>query len=338
MCDVLTLDFSKAFDKVPYAHLYHKLSHYGIRGPILSWLQAFLGNRSQYAIVDNMKSHATPVLLGVPQGTVLAPLLFLMYINDLPTCVRNKVRLYADDVLLYSYVYSKDDCISLQQDLNALEQWSHKWQMPFNPKKCEFLRITNKKSPLIHTYYIATSPIKEVTSTKYLGVLIDHKLTWNDHIQSIVHKAAQVNGFLYRNLRQCPAHIKAICYKSMVRPILEYASSVWDPHTTANIQKLESVQRRAARFCLNDHSRYSSVTNILLSLNLPSLQSRRKSTKLMTMYKIINGNLHIPFNSLTSNHRDSRSGYFTQLQTRTYSYKFSFFPSTIKLWNSLPPL
>ena len=122
----------------------------------------------------------------------------------------------------------------------------------------------------------------------------------------------------------------------MVRPILEYASSVWDPHTTANIQKLESVQRCAARFCLNDHSRYSSVTNVLLSLNLPSLQSRRKSTKLMTMYKIINGNLHIPSNSLTPNHRESRSGYFTQLQTRTDSYKFSFFPSTIKLWNSLP--
>ena len=95
-----------------------------------------------------------------------------------------------------------------------------------------------------------TSPIKDVTSTKYLGVLIDHKLTWNDHIQSIAHKAAQVNGFLYCNLRQCPAHIKAICYKSMVHPILEYASSVWDPHKTANIQKLESVQRRAARFCL----------------------------------------------------------------------------------------
>ena len=129
----------------------------------------------------------------------------------------------------------------------------------------------------------------------------------------------------------------------MVRPILEYASSVWDPHTTANIQKLESVQRRAARFCLNDHSHYSSVTNMLLFslllLNLPSLQSRRKSTKLMTMYRIINGNLHIPSNSLIPNHRDSRSGYFTQLQTRTDSYKFSFPPpsSTIKLWNSLPP-
>ena len=150
------------------------------------------------------------------QGTVLAPLLFLMYINDLPTCVQNKVRLYADDVLIYSYINSKDDCISLQ-DLTALEQWSLKWQVLFNPVKCVFLRITNKKS---HNYYIAKSPIKEATSIKYLGVQIDNKLTWNDHIQYITHKAAQVNGFLYRNLRQCPSNIKSTCYKSMVRLII----------------------------------------------------------------------------------------------------------------------
>ena len=106
-CDVLTLDFSKAFDKVPHAHLYQKLSPYGIRGPILSWLQAFLTNRSQCVVMDNMKSHATPVLSGVPQGTVLAPLLFLVYINDLPSCVHNNVRLYADDVLLYSHITPK---------------------------------------------------------------------------------------------------------------------------------------------------------------------------------------------------------------------------------------
>ena len=142
-----------------------------------------------------MKSYATSVHSGVPQGTVLAPLLFLIYINDLPMCVQNKVRLYADDVLMYSYINSKDDCISLQKDLTALGQWSHKWQMSFNPTKCEFLRITNKKAPLIHSYYIATSLIKEVTSIKYLGVRIDNKLTWNNHIQYITHKAAQVNGF-----------------------------------------------------------------------------------------------------------------------------------------------
>jgi len=335
-CDVLTLDFSKAFDKVPHARLYHKLSHYGIRGPILTWLQAFLTNRSQRVIVDNIKSHATHVLSGVPQGTVLAPLLFLIYINDLPTCVRNKVRLYADDVLLYSYVYSKDDCISLQRDLHALEKWSLKWKMPFNPLKCEFLRITNKTTPITHTYLIAESPIKEVTTTKYLGVLIDNKLNWNNHIQSIAHKASQVNGFLYRNLRQCPTNIKVICFKSMVRPILEYASSIWAPHTNVNIQRLEAVQRRAARFCFNNFSPYSSVTSMLQSLDLQSLQTRRNISKLIIMYKMINGNLHIP-NPLLPNQRDSRRGYFTQLQTRIDSFKFSFFPSTVKLWNSLPP-
>ena len=118
-CDVLALGFSKAFDKVPHAHLQQKLSHYGVHGSILSWLQAFLTDRSQYVIIDNTKSYATS---SVPQGTVLAPLLFLMYVNELPTCVQNKVRLYADDVLIYSYINSKDDCISLQQDLTALEQ------------------------------------------------------------------------------------------------------------------------------------------------------------------------------------------------------------------------
>ena len=108
-----------------------------------------------------------------------------MYVNDLPTCVQNKVRLYADDVLIYSYINSIDDCISLQQDLTALEQWSCKWQMSFNPAKCVLLHITNKKSPLIDNYYIVISPIKEVTLIKYLGVQIDNTLTWNAY--SVYH-------------------------------------------------------------------------------------------------------------------------------------------------------
>ena len=149
-----------------------------------------------------------------------------------------------------------------------------------------------QEKPLVHNYCIVTSPIKEATSIKYLGVQIDNKLTWNDHIQYITHKAAQVNGFLYHNLRQCPSNIKSTCYKCMVRPILEYASTVWDPHTNVNITKLESVQRRAARFCLGDYSHYSSVTSMMKLLDLPSLQFRRKFAKLTTMYKIINGNIY----------------------------------------------
>ena len=153
-CDVMLLDFCKAFDKVPHLRLFYKLHHYGIRGSVLTWITDFLTDRSQRVILDNKESNPCSVLSGVPQGTVLAPLLFLIYINDLPLHVSNKVRLYADDVILYSHIHSVNDCHNLQQDLDKLTEWSHKWQMIFNPKKCEFLRITNKKNPIPHTYYI----------------------------------------------------------------------------------------------------------------------------------------------------------------------------------------
>ena len=128
-----------------------------------------------------------------------------------------------------------------------------------------------------------------------------------------------------------------ITYKMMVRPIVEYASSVWAPHTHTNINQLESIQRRAARFCYNDFSGFSSVTRMMSSLNLPTLEERRNKSKITTMYKIINGNLSIPTNDLIPNHRPSREGYYKQLDTIIDSYKFSFFPSTIRLWNTPPP-
>ena len=336
-CDILLLDFSKAFDRVSHSLLFHKLSHYGIQGTLLSWLNSFLNDRSQYVILENQKSHSTPVLSGVPQGTVLAPLLFLLYINDLPICVRNKIKLYADDVLLYSPIHSTVDCITLQQDLDLLAQWSHTWLMSFNPQKCEFLRVTNKRIPILHTYYIENTPIKEVLFATYLGVTIDSKLTWNDHTQRIVSKANQINAFLYRNLRHCPSGVKCNCYKSMVRPIVEYASSVWDPHTTTNISKIEAIQKRAARFCLNDFSRYSSVSNMLTTLDLPTLQQRRVRAKLIMMYKIINDYIDIPKDFFIPCDPRLRNGYYHQLMTNIDSYKFSFFPSVIKLWNPLPP-
>ena len=111
---------------------------------LLLWVKSFLRNRSQYVVLNNQISHSAEVLSGVPQGTVLASLLCLIYINDLPACVHNRIKLYTDDVLLYSHINSVADCIALQQDLDSLAQWSHSWLMTFNPQKCEFLGITNK--------------------------------------------------------------------------------------------------------------------------------------------------------------------------------------------------
>ena len=149
-CDILLLDFSKAFDRISHSLQFHKLSHYGIQETLLSWLNSFVNGRSQYVILENQKSHSTPVLSGVPQGTVLAPLLFLLYINDLPICVRNKIKLHADDVLLYSPMHSTAGCITLQQDLDLLAQWSHTWLMSF--KTSEIFK--NDKQKKSHFAYI----------------------------------------------------------------------------------------------------------------------------------------------------------------------------------------
>ena len=124
----------------------------------------------------------------------------------------------------------------------------------------------------------------------------------------------------------------------MVRPIIEYASSVWAPIPLANINQLECIQRRAARFCCNDFSSLSSVTRMMSSLNLPTLEQRRNNAKLIIMYKALNSSLCVPTDDFVPNHHPSRVGYFNQLQTMIDSYKFSFYPSVIRLWNSLPPL
>ena len=335
-CNVLLLDFCKAFDKVPHCRLFNKLQFYGIQGSLLNWIKKFLTDRSQQVILNNTQSISCNVLSGVPQGTVLAPLLFLIYINDLPLHVSNKVRLYADDVILYSYIYSMDDCYKLQKDLDSLTMWSHKWQMFFNPRKCEFLRITNKKNFISFTYHINDCSIQEVTHAKYLGVVLDQHLSWNDHIKKTANKATKVIGFLQRNLYQCPPLVKSNIYKAMVRPIMEYSSTIWDPHTSVNINRVESVQRYAARMCFRNYSRYSSVTSMLAELNLPTLEERRIRAKSQLFYKIIYHLVTIPDNCLTLIPPSLRSGYFKQLHTNVDSFKFSFFPSTIKLWNLLP--
>jgi len=141
------------------------------------------------------------------QSTILAPLLFLPYVNNLPDCVYNKIKLYADDVLLYSVIRSKADCIHLQEDLNLLYQWSVLWLMDFNPIKCEFLRITSKKNPIVYQYCIDNSIIKQTTHSKYLGVTVDERLTWKEHILNIVNKARQVNAYLHRNFYQCSPYV-----------------------------------------------------------------------------------------------------------------------------------
>ena len=339
--DAILLDFSKAFDRVSHQHLYYKLNHYGIRGKILDWLKQFLTGRSQCVIINGEQSDSTTVTSGVPQGTVLAPLLFLCFINDLPNNILSTVRLYADDVILYTAINTVEDCNKLQHDLNTLVRWAEDWKMSFNLQKCEFLRITLKKNPIAVQYTLHDYTIHEVTHAKYLGVVIDSKLSWSEHIKQVTNKANKVKGFLQRNLYNCPISIKTNCYKSMIKPIVEYACTIWAPHTQKDIAAIESVQRRAARFVCNNYSSFTSVNALLSYLQWPTLEHCRNQLKALTMFKIVHNLIDVPSNTLlkpaTSDHYTrGHTAKFQRPFTRVDSYRYSFIPSAIKIWNSLP--
>ena len=333
--DAILLDFSKAFDKVPKKRLLLKLDHYGVRGKTLAWVDAFLSNRSQSVVVDGVSSNSAPVLSGVPQGSVLGPLLFLVYINDLPECVSSDTGLFADDTLLHRPVSSPDDAVALQADLTSLEDWEEKWNMDFNPSKCEVLHITNKRNPVNSEYHLHGVKLGVTKGGKYLGVTISPKLTWTKHIDKAVKKANGSRAFLQRNLRKCPRNIKELGYKTLVRPIIEYASTVWDPHTITTIKKIEMVQRRAARFVCSNFNRRCSVTAMLQSLGWATLERRRKEAKATMMYRIVHGLIAIPAEAylqpaVRSAHRH------IQPATRINCYKHSFFPSAVRVWNGIP--
>ena len=183
-------------------------------------------------VLDGQASDPVVVLSGVPQGSVLGPVLFLIFINDLPDNIRSSVRLFADDCVLYSNINSLSDCQILQEDLNSLAQWETDWQMKFNVAKCLSIRVTRHlPSNQIHfNYSLHQQTLEQVRSAKYLGLTITDDLEWGQHISEISCKATKTLGFLRRNLALAPRPTKEVAYKTLVRPQLEYAAPIWHPY------------------------------------------------------------------------------------------------------------
>ena len=285
--DMLVLDFSKAFDLVSHPKLVRKLEHYGVRGLTLRWINSWLTNRSQQVTIDGEMSHPIPVTSGVPQGTVLGPLMFLLYINDIGEMIdsNTRVKLFADDCLLFRPIREPKDQTQLQEDLNHLKSWADTWQMSFNPQKCEAMHITRSRKTKPHTYQIMGVNLKDVDQCRYLGVQLSSNMSWSNHISRTVNDANKILGVVRRNLSKCDPTVKQAAYLALVRPKLEYAASVWDPHQAYLINKLEMVQRRAARFVMNDYAATSSVTSMLNNLQWSSLQQQRRSSRLTLLYK-----------------------------------------------------
>ena len=338
--DVILLDYEKAFDKVSHRHLLAKVNHYGIQGSTFRWISDFLHSRSQVVLVDGQKSMETNVTSGVPQGSVLGPLLFLIFINDLPECVTSSTtRLFADDSILYRRISSRADAESLQKDLDALQDWESKWLMRFNASKCQVLQITNKRDPVPATYTVHGQVLDVVDSAKYLGVHLDKQLNFNTHVNAITRKANGTRAFLSRNIMHCSQQLKETAYTTYVRPTVEFACSAWDPYTQRNIKKIEQVQRSAARFIFGDFQRTSSVTNMVSSLNWTSLEDRRRQSRIIMLYKIHHDLVDIKSKDYLTPYSSSTRGHSSKYhipQSRSSVYSSSFFPRTIKEWNKLP--
>lgn len=211
--------------------------------------------------------------------------------------------------------------------------------MRFNPDKCEVLQITNRRAPLPSTYYIHGQALNNVESGKYLGLNIHKSLSWDDHINKSTKKAHSTLSFFGRNIRRCPPAVKAQTYSTLVRPSLEYASTVWSPAKKESVKKIEAVQRRAARFTTGDYSRTSSVTAMLKQLHWTPLEVRRDNAKLTMMYRIVNNLVDIPptpYLNKTSLSTRGHSERFLIPHTRTSIYRHSYLPSAIRQWNRLP--
>ena len=286
--DVLFLDYSKAFDTVPHQRLLQQVKSFGIQGEALQWICSFLSNRRQRVRVNGQLSDFKPVLSGVPQGSILGPILFTLFVNDIPEEINNIISMYADDTKIYAAIQSDINSSSLADDLKAMEEWARKMQMKFHLGKCKVMHL-GRNNPC--KQYEMTSDdgkqhiLEKIDSEKDLGVLIDNQLKFSSHCQLKVNKANSILGCLKHTFKNMTQEIFLLLYKAMIRPHLEYASCVWSPHLKRDQDAIERVQRRATK--LVPGIRNLSYTERLKFLQLPTLKHRRERADLIETFRII---------------------------------------------------
>ena len=229
----------------------------------------------------------------------------------------------------------------MQNDLNKLEQWESKWKMEFHPGKCQVLKITKKKKLIDFKYHLHNQVLSTTRTAKYLGITIDDKLQWTDHIRSVCKKANGLLAFLKRNIKSCPQHIKAKCYCAFVKPVLEYGSCVWDPHHQTHIDNLEKIQKNAGRFVTKNYNYTKGNNKVnMIKLGWAPLKEHRARNKLTLLYKAINGQATLLLDSFDMINSRTRSGVqsFLLPSSNLDCQLHSYFPRTFRLWNKLPPV
>ena len=295
--DILYLDYCKAFDTVPHSRLLNQISTFGIQGEALQLIKAFLSNRQQKVVANGCSSEWKPVKSGVPQGSVLGPVLFSWFVNDIPALLDNSVTMYADDTKLHAALTQPDTPQRLQQDLQKLEEWAKNMQMKFHPAKCKVMHLGNnnpdypytmtKEDGTIHT-------LEEAIIEKDLGVHVNYSLTFTYHCKQKIAAATKTTNYIKHTFQYMDKEIFLLLYKSLVRPLLEFASTVWNPAQKFNSNAIEKVQRRATRMVPELKGlRYKER---LQELGLETLAYRRKRADLLEAFRIINRDHSIDIN------------------------------------------
>lgn len=338
-------DLRKAFDSVPHAPLLDKLSALKLNTHLLQWIHSYLANRSQTVVVGGEESSMQPVISGVPQGSVLGPLLFLIYINDVVARVSpsSKLALFADDIALYRSITSPADYVVLQSDITSISVWVLENWLTLHANKCCYMLITRKRLhsiPPPQLYVNQDTQLSRVNSVKYLGIHLTTDMLWATHITNICAKTRKLIGLMYRQFHLCKPETALLLYKTFIRPHMEYASIMWDPHQCKDIQMLENTQKFALRVCYRDWS--SHYVELLDRASLPSLANRRRQAKLCHLFKIIHGLTDcqcapIAYRQPLYNTRQVSSFSLKDLHANSSQFLYSFYPHSISLWNSLPP-
>ena len=344
--DVIYLDFKKAFDTVPHNELLLKLWKTGITGPLWLWFKSYLHDRIHFTSVINTPSNYLPVMSGVPQGSILGPLLFIIFINDLPECISSaNPFLFADDTKLVKCITSTEDQLELQTDINQLSSWCTTWNMQLNEGKCNVLRITH---PSWHEenpntlYSIHNSHLNFATKEKDLGLCIANNLSWSLHYNLISSKAYRALNLIRRTISmKSETSTKKSLYITLVRSQVTYCSQVWRPNLIKDIQKLERIQRRATKFILNDYS--SSYRSRLSDLKLLPLMYWFEIQDIMFLVKSLkepsdNFNIRDHIKFVTGRTRFSCNNKLT-VQANHYSASRHFYLNRItRLWNLMPTM
>ena len=349
----LFLDVAKAFDRVDHGLLLSKLHSVGLSQPALDWVSSYLAGRCIRTTVDNRISGVRPISSGVPQGSVLGPLLFLIYFRDIPSAVSSSSAMFADDTLVYTVGCdchenkpSAERACTVALDVSALSQWSKVWNTVFNTAKSNDMLISRRRSSS------AAAPltldgvdIPRLSMTKHLGVMLSNKLSWAEHVKALAMKVAPKVALLrwlaYR--LRLPGFVISRCFVSMVRPILEYAGPAWTGCRVEDARALEKVQLKVARLVLRQEGASLSEATVLECVGWPTLAWRRRLQSLCLFWQLVHGLGPPKLSAAMPTSAAQRASYSLRKPSNLafpscYSCQHlkSFLPSCVAAWNALP--